>query len=76
MASNFAYYLLPPILFVFGLAGNTMALRVLLRKNLKKIGPVLIYNLLFISDTIYLGIFFFCSLAVNDSLVKFKKFGI
>jgi hypothetical protein len=51
----FTKYILPPIIAIFGLFGNTMGIMVVSRKALKKIGPVLIYKFLFISDTIYLS---------------------
>ena len=50
----FVNNVLPLIVILLGLFGNTMSLIVLARKKLKAIGPVLIYNLLFISDTVYL----------------------
>jgi len=70
MATNSAYYLFPPILLVLGIAGNTMGLRVLLKKNLKKIGPVLIYNILFISDTIYLGALLFVAFVSKAAKIQ------
>jgi hypothetical protein len=48
---------LPPIIIFLGFFGNTMGIIVVAKKNLNKIGPVLMYNFLFISDTLYLGIF-------------------
>lgn len=50
----FVNNVLPLTVILLGLFGNTMSLIVLARKKLKAIGPVLIYNLLFISDTVYL----------------------
>ena len=55
----FAKYLLAPIILVVGLLGNIMGIIVISRKELKKIGPVLVYMLLFIFDSLYLGIFSF-----------------
>jgi len=49
---------LPPIIIFLGFFGNTMGIIVIAKKNLNKIGPVLMYNFLFISDTLYLGIYF------------------
>jgi hypothetical protein len=49
--------IIPLIIIIIGLFGNTVSLIVLSRKNLKQIGPVLIYKLLFISDSLYLGIY-------------------
>ncbi len=50
----FVNNVLPLTVISLGLFGNTMSLIVLSRKKLKAIGPVLIYKLLFISDTVYL----------------------
>jgi hypothetical protein len=52
----FTNYILPPMINIIGLIGNTLGLIVVSKKELKKIGPVLIYKFLFISDTIYLSI--------------------
>ena len=52
----FLYYVLPPLILILGLFGNIMGTLVISGKNLKRIGPVLTYKLLFISDSIYLGI--------------------
>jgi hypothetical protein len=57
MISNFFLNsFIPPIIFILGLIGNTIGLIMLSRNELKKIGPVLIYKFLFISDSIYLSI--------------------
>ena len=50
----FVYYLIAPIIFVIGIIGNTMGICVLLRKNLKKIGPRNMYIYLLVSDWIVL----------------------
>ena len=55
----FTNYLLAPIILVISLLGNQMGIIVVSRKELKKIGPVLIYMFLFISDNLNLGIFLF-----------------
>jgi hypothetical protein len=55
----FTNFLLAPIVLVVGLIGNLMGIIVISRKELKKIGPVLVYMLLFIFDSLYLGIFSF-----------------
>jgi hypothetical protein len=55
----FTNYILPPVILLLGLFGNTMGIVVVSRKNLKNIGPVLIYKFLFISDSIYLSILLF-----------------
>jgi hypothetical protein len=49
----FTNYILPPMIIIIGLIGNTLDLIVASKKELKKIGPVLIYKFLFISDLIY-----------------------
>jgi hypothetical protein len=57
----FTNYILPPMIAIFGFIGNTLGLIVVSKKDLKKIGPVLIYKFLFISDSIYLSIIiYFC----------------
>ena len=52
----FTNYLLAPIILVVGLLGNIMGIIVVSRKELKKIGPVLIYMFLLIFDSLNLGI--------------------
>jgi hypothetical protein len=52
----FTNYLLVPITFVVGLLGNLMGIIVISRKELGKIGPVLIFIFLFIFDSLSLGI--------------------
>jgi hypothetical protein len=57
----FTNYILPPMIAIFGFIGNTLGLIVVSKKDLKKVGPVLIYKFLFISDSIYLSIaIYFC----------------
>jgi len=51
----FANYLLAPIILVVGLLGNLMGIIVISRKELNKIGPILIFIFLFILDTFNLG---------------------
>ena len=51
----FTNYLLAPIILVVGLLGNQMGIIVISRKELKKIGPVLVYMFLFISDNLNLS---------------------
>ena len=48
-------YIIAPVIFLFGFLGNIIGLIVISRKDLVKIGPVLIYKFLFISDNIYLS---------------------
>jgi hypothetical protein len=43
----FTNYILPPIIIIIGLFGNTMGIIVVSRKELKNIGPILIYKFLF-----------------------------
>ena len=57
MTNFFLKYVLAPIIFIVGHVGNIFGLTVIGRKKLDKIGPVLIYKFLFISDSIYLSIF-------------------
>jgi len=45
---------MPPLVLSIGLLGNITALVVFFKANLKKIGPTLIYKLMFIWDTIYI----------------------
>ena len=61
----FTNYILPPLINIIGLIGNTLGLIVVSKKELKKIGPVLMFKFLFISDTIYL------SIIINIFLYKF-----
>ncbi len=64
----FTNFFLAPIILVVGLIGNLMGIIVISRKELKKIGPVLVYMLLFIFDSLYLGIFsFLFSKELNNS---------
>ncbi len=54
MISYFVIYLMAPLIFIFGLVGNLLGLLVLLRKNLAKIGPRIMYRFLLIMDIINL----------------------
>ena len=54
MISYFVIYLMAPIIFIFGLVGNLLGLLVLLRKNLAKIGPRIMYRFLLMMDIINL----------------------
>ena len=66
----FLNYILPPIIISLGLIGNTIGLMVISKKKLKKIGPVLIYKFLFITDTIYLSKYIFkFLLKLNFSII-------
>ena len=58
----FTKYILPPLIIIIGLYGNTMGIKVISRKALKNIGPRLIYKFLFISDNIYLSKYFYICL--------------
>ncbi len=50
----FLNYFLPLFIFLLGWLGNIFGLKVLSNKALKKIGPKLVYQYLFIADSIYL----------------------
>ncbi len=55
MAFNFFLkYVLAPLIFALGLFGNILGLKLIGKKKLKNIGPILIYKLVFITDSIYL----------------------
>lgn len=57
MASFFVNYVLPALILVLGSIGNTFGLILIGRKKLDKIGPILVYKLLFIWDTLFLRIY-------------------
>lgn len=50
----FINYIFPPLILVLGLIGNSLGIVIVLRKNLRKIGPIHIYCYMFASDTAYL----------------------
>jgi len=53
----FAYFInfiSAPLILAIGLIGNTLGLIAFLNKKLTKVGPCIIYQCLFLSDTIYL----------------------
>lgn len=50
----FVYYMMTPIALSLGFFGNIMGILVLRRKKLEKIGPVFIYRIMFISDSIFM----------------------
>jgi hypothetical protein len=51
----FVNYLFAPIVLAIGLIGNSLGISVLIKsKKLNKIGPILIYKFLFISDIFYI----------------------
>lgn len=50
----FVYYCMIPIVWLIGITGSLLGLIVFYRKSMNKIGPVLIYRLLFISDLVFL----------------------
>jgi len=55
MALNFfPKYVFTTLIFTIGFFGNILGLEVIGRKKLKNIGPILIYKLVFITDSIYL----------------------
>ena len=47
-------YMMLPIIVGMGVAGNTMGLVVFLRKKMKTVGPVHMYQILFVVDTFFL----------------------
>ena len=51
----FIVYLMPPMILCIGLFGNLTALVVFFKGNLRKMGPTLIYKLMFIWDTYYIN---------------------
>jgi hypothetical protein len=54
MASDFfSTYILAPLIFTLGLFQNAIGIKVFRRKKLNKIGPVIVYKFLFISDSLY-----------------------
>ena len=52
----FTNFVLPPTILMLALFGNIMGFVIVGRKNLEKIGPVLIFKFLFTSDTIYISL--------------------
>ena len=55
----FLNYFYPAFLLVFGFVGNFFGIMVISRKNLKPIGPVLIYRFLYFADSVYLSKYIF-----------------
>lgn len=53
-AEFFVFYLFSPIIIVLGLFGNIMGLIVLKGNKLDKLGPKLMYRILFLMDLIFL----------------------
>jgi len=72
----FIYYLMAPIVLVLGLCGNITALVVFFKGNLKKIGPILIYQLMFICDTYYITqiLVFYLQYSFNLNLSTLSRF--
>lgn len=50
----FVVYIMAPLVLLIGLIGNTLGFCVLLRKKMKKIGPVHMYRYLLLMDLFYL----------------------
>lgn len=50
----FVYYILPVLIFFFGLIGNIFGIIISFKQNFKKIGPLIIYRFLFLTDSVYL----------------------
>lgn len=63
----FVISLFPPVVFMIGLLGYITPLIVFKRKQLKAIGPILVYNLLFITDASYLIIIIVTYLQTNSN---------
>lgn len=73
----FIYYLLSPLVVIFGLCGNLLALAVLNRKVMRKIGPVLMHKVLFIFDSLYLVFFIqsYLSRGFGINFLQFSRIG-
>jgi len=50
----FVYYVMGPVVFLVSMVGNLTALLVFFKGKLKNIGPVLIYKLVFLADTLFM----------------------
>ena len=50
----FVYYVFPLLVLAFGLFGNVAGLKVLRKKKLQKIGPLLMHRVLFVFDLSFL----------------------
>ncbi len=76
MISYFIIYLMAPLIFIFGLIGNILGFIVLLRKNLIKIGPRIMYKMLFLMDVVVLLsiIVTYLSSAFNYDLTIISKY--
>jgi hypothetical protein len=75
MISYFIIYLMAPLIFIFGLIGNILGFIVLLRKNLIKIGPRIMYKMLFLMDIVVLSIIVtYLSSAFNYDLTIISKY--
>ena len=72
----FINYILPLIILVMGLIGNTIRMFVVLRKPLKSIGPTHIYCYMFAADSAYLVqiIIIYFENAFNVGLIAFSRF--
>ncbi len=72
----FVNYILPLIILVMGLIGNTIGMLVVLRKPLKSIGPTHIYCYMFLADSAYLVqiIIIYLENAFNVGLIVFSRF--
>lgn len=64
----FVKYLFPPVILIFGLNGNIIAIVVLLRKRFDSIGPRFMMIYLFLVDTVYL-----LQISFNYSANAFQK---
>ena len=55
ITNYFVDFLFAPIILLLGQFGNLFGLIIIGRKKLDKIGPILVYKLLFIMDSIYIS---------------------
>ena len=73
----FINYVFAPVILLIGLFGNIMGLIIVGKKKLVKIGPVIIYKCLFVSDNIYLIqiIFTYMPYAFNFDPINLSNIG-
>ena len=73
----FIYYLFSPIVFSVGFIGNSLALIILRKKVMNKIGPIAMHYFLFAFDTLYLFLIFqaYLSRGFDINLLKYSRIG-
>lgn len=54
----FIFHIMPPAILLIGWTGNITGLVVLFRRDLTKLGPLIMYRILLLSDAFYLSIVF------------------